>query len=110
MWWVHGSEGGFYTSSRRSYARKAPPPFLHKLGHGHYFGPSRNSYPDGPSMGTMNGHYYRKRLWQECLSASLVRPFSRFTYPACGVSTTNAAAASSTASTLSTQKFSYQLL
>ncbi|XP_045134277.1 double-stranded RNA-specific editase 1-like isoform X2 [Portunus trituberculatus] len=64
MWWVHGSEGGFYTSSRRSYARKAPPPFLHKLGHGHYFGPSRNSYPDGPSMGTMNGHYYRKRLWQ----------------------------------------------
>ena len=64
MWWVHGSEGGFYTYSRRPYARKAPPPFLHKLGHGHYFGPSRTSYPDGPPMGTMNGHYYRKRLWQ----------------------------------------------
>lgn len=64
MWWVHGSEGGFYPSSRRPYARKAPPPFLHKLGHSHYFGPPRTSYPDGPPMVTMNGHYYRKRLWQ----------------------------------------------
>ncbi|XP_066988616.1 double-stranded RNA-specific editase 1 isoform X3 [Macrobrachium rosenbergii] len=68
MWWLHGSEAGFYPSVRRpSYGRKAPPPFLHKT---HFFGPPR-AFPGALSEGlagmALDGHF-RKRYWQGSIS------------------------------------------
>ncbi|XP_071545538.1 double-stranded RNA-specific editase 1-like [Panulirus ornatus] len=68
MWWIHGTETGYFPSVRRPpYGRRAPPPsYFHSLSHSHYYGPPRSYGSCAPDCATnlaFSG-YYRKRTWK----------------------------------------------